>query len=392
MGTALRMGSISRYIFRTTFGAFLLVLVSLTAVIWVTQALHDFDLVTSQGQTLLAFLGITSLIIPLLVLVIAPIALLIAVAHVLNKLSTDSEIIVMNAAGMSPWVLFRAFMMVALVVSLMVTAISAYFAPKGLRMLRDWLTEVRAGVVSSVVQPGRFTPLEHNVTIHIRERRPNGQLAGILLDDRRNRKERLSVLAENGELLDNDKGTFLILKDGILQRYASDQRDPAMVEFDRYAFDLSQFTGGPQAVQYSIRERYLWQLLWPDAKDQLLVEQPGQYRAELHDRLITPLYPIVFVIIAFAYLGAPRTTRQSRTMSMLGAVGGVALLRMIGFASTVFGAVAPVLLVLQYVAVTLAIALGLWVVHSGLVLEPPAFVANWLSALSERISRRFATS
>jgi lipopolysaccharide export system permease protein len=392
MGTALRMGSISRYIFRTTFSAFLLVLVSLTAVIWVTQALHDFDLVTSQGQTLLAFLGITSLIIPLLVLVIAPIALLIAVAHVLNKLSTDSEIIVMNAAGMSPWVLFRAFMLVAIVVSLMVTAISAYFAPKGLRMLRDWLTEVRADVVSSVVQPGRFTQLEHNVTIHIRERRPNGQLAGILLDDRRNRKERLSVLAENGELLDNDKGTFLILKDGILQRYASDQRDPAMVEFDRYAFDLSQFTGGPQAVQYSIRERYLWQLLWPEGNDQFLKEQPGQFRAELHDRLITPLYPIAFVIIAFAYLGAPRTTRQSRTMSMLGAVGGVALLRMIGFASTVFGAVVPALLVLQYAAMAVAIALGLWVVHSGLVLEPPAFVTNWLAALSERISQRFATS
>jgi len=164
------------------------------------------------------------------------------------------------------------------------------------------------------------------------------------------------------------------------------------VEFDRYAFDLSQFTGGPQAVQYSIRERYLWQLLWPDAKDQLLVEQPGQYRAELHDRLITPLYPIVFVIIAFAYLGAPRTTRQSRTMSMLGAVGGVALLRMIGFASTVFGAVVPALLVLQYAATAVAIALGLWVVHSGLVLEPPAFVTNWLAALSERISQRFATS
>ena len=36
------MGSISRYIFRTTFGAFLVVLVSLTAVIWVTQALRDF--------------------------------------------------------------------------------------------------------------------------------------------------------------------------------------------------------------------------------------------------------------------------------------------------------------------------------------------------------------
>src|SRR6185436_19763705 len=109
-GTTLRMGSISRYIFRTTLGAFLVVLVSLTAVIWVTQALRDIDIMTSQGQTILVFVGITGLIIPLLVLVIAPIALLIAVAHVLNKLSNDSEIIVMNAAGMSPWVLFRAFL------------------------------------------------------------------------------------------------------------------------------------------------------------------------------------------------------------------------------------------------------------------------------------------
>jgi lipopolysaccharide export system permease protein len=385
------MGSISRYIFFTTLNAFLVVLVSLTAVIWVTQALHDFDLVTNQGQTILVFMGITGLIIPLLVLVIAPIALLIAVAHVLNKLSTDSEIIVMNAAGMSPWVLFRAFMMVTLVVALLVAAISTYFAPKGLRMLRDWLTEVRANVVSTIVQPGRFTSIEQGVTIHIRERRANGQLAGILLDDRRNPNERLTVLAEAGELVDNDKGTFLILQKGIVQRHAADQRDPAMVVFDRYAFDLSQFAAGPQAVKYSIRERYLWQLLMPDPKDQFYIKQPGQFRAELHDRLMAPLYPIAFVVIAFAYLGAPRTTRQSRTVSMLGAIGGVGLLRLIGFASTVFGATMPWMLSLQYVAMALALVSGLWVIRRGLILEPPAFIVDWVTALTARITQRFAT-
>src|SRR5674476_668382 len=130
-GRRREMGSISRYIFRTTFGAFLIVLVSLTALIWVTQALRDFDLMTNQGQTILVFVGITGLIIPLLILVIAT---------------------------------------------------SAYFAPKGLRMLRDWLTEVRADVVSNLVQPGRFANIENGVTLRIRERRSNGQLAGILLD------------------------------------------------------------------------------------------------------------------------------------------------------------------------------------------------------------------
>src|SRR3569833_458606 len=368
------MGSINRYIFRTTFGAFALVLISLTAVIWVTQALRDIDIMTSQGQTILVFVGITGLIIPLLVLVIAPIALLIATAHVLNKLSTDTEIIVMNAAGMSPWILFRAFMSVAIVVSIIVLSISAYFAPKGLRMLRDWLTEVRANVVSTIVQPGRFTSIESGVTIHIRERRANGHLVGIILAARRNPEERMTVVSERGELVDNDNGTFLVLQTGVVQRQQVGKKDPAMVAFDRYAFDLSQFSAGPQAVKYSIRERYLWQLMFPDPNDSSYVEQPGQFRAEQHDRLIAPLYPIAFVIIAFAYLGAPRTTRQSRTMSMLGAIGGVALLRLIGFASTVFGANAPWMLVLQYVAAAFAIGGGAFVIHRGLIIEPPALL------------------
>ena len=385
------MGSIGRYIFRTTFVAFLVILVSLTAVIWVTQALHDIDLVTSQGQSILVFVFITGMIIPLLVLVIAPIALLIAIAHVLNKMSTDSEIIVMNAAGMSPWILFRAFLSVAVVVSICVLVISAYFAPKGLRMLTDMLTEVSADVVTNLVQPGRFVPIESGVIMRIRERRSNGQLVGIFLDDQRDPAQRVTIIADSGELLDNANGTFLVLQQGMVQRFQAKQPDPTMVVFDRYAFDLSTLVHGQQAVKYSVRQRYLWQLLFPDPKDPIYLEQPNEFRAELHDRLIAPIYPIAFAVIAFAYLGAPRTNRQSRTVSMLGAVGGVALLRLAGFVSTVFGATMPWMLSLQYIGLALAFGGGLFVIHRGLIIEPPAFLDKWLAALAERVTRRVAT-
>src|SRR5215472_10394518 len=125
------MGSIGWYIFRTTFGAFLVILFSLTAIIWLTHALRDIDLMTNQGQTILVFIGITGLIIPQLVLIIAPIALMIAIAHTLNRLATDSEIIVMNAAGMSPWRLFRPFAYATVVVAILVAFIAAYLAPDG---------------------------------------------------------------------------------------------------------------------------------------------------------------------------------------------------------------------------------------------------------------------
>src|SRR5580698_6924518 len=123
------MGSIGRYMFRATMGAFLIALVSLTVVIWFTQAMRDFDLITSQRQTLLVFVGITGLIVPLLIMMIAPIALVLAAAHVLNKLGSDSEIIVMNAAGLSPWRLLTPFLAAAIVVSVMVAGIAAYVSP-----------------------------------------------------------------------------------------------------------------------------------------------------------------------------------------------------------------------------------------------------------------------
>ena len=177
------MGSIGWYVFRTTMVAFLITLVSLTVVIWFTQAMRDFDLITSQRQTLFVFVGITGMIIPLLVMILAPIALVMVVAHVLNKLGSDSEIIVMNAAGMSPWLLLRPFLACAIVVSLLVAGIAAYISPVSLRKLRDWGAQVRADILTNIVQPGRFTTVGGNLTFHIADRRPNGLLEGIFVDE-----------------------------------------------------------------------------------------------------------------------------------------------------------------------------------------------------------------
>jgi lipopolysaccharide export system permease protein len=382
------MGSIGRYIFRTTFGAFLMVLVSLTGAIWLTQALRDVDLMTSQGQTVLVFIGITSLIIPHLVLVIAPIALVVAVAHNLHKLTTDSEIIVMNGAGMQPWRLLQPFVAATVVASVMLACISAYVAPESLRMLRRWLTEVRTDLVSNIVQPGRFIAIESGLAFNIRERRPNGLLVGILMDDRRDPAQRVTIMAERGEILKNSQGNFLILESGSIQRHEVKQRDPNIVLFDRYAFDLSQFSAGPQTIKYSVRERYLWQLWKPDPADPQYKEQPGQFRAELHDRLLAPAYPLAFVLIAFAFLGAPRTTRQSAAWSMTAVILAVAGLRLIGFASTVFTIKYPAAVAVQYFAVAGTIVASLYAISRGLIIEPPAFLTNAVTNVSNWVSQR----
>src|SRR5260221_1811431 len=359
---AVAMGSIDRYIFRTTLASFALVLVSLTGVIWITQALRGIDLMTSQGQTIVTFLGVTSLVIPALVLIISPIALMIAIAHTLNKLATDSEIIVMNAAGFSPFRLFRPFLYATLAVAVMVAVISAYLAPDGMRRLKQWDAEITADVLANILQPGRFAQLDQNLTIRIRERQPGGLLVGIFVDDRRDPKERVSIIADHGTVLKTQGGSFLILEDGNLERFEVGKRDPALVAFGRYAFDMSKFSNQGRDITLGIRERYLWELLSPLASDPGYGQLPGQFRPELHDLFMAPIYPFAFAALTFAFLGAPRTTRQSRNFSISSAILAVFGLRMAGFACSVMAVKSPLAPIIQYLILARAIGPGLWII------------------------------
>jgi lipopolysaccharide export system permease protein len=381
------MGSIGWYVFRTTMVAFLITLVSLTVVIWFTQAMRDFDLITSQRQTLFVFVGITGMIIPLLVMILAPIALVMAASHVLNKLGSDSEIIVMNAAGMSPWLLLRPFLAAALVVSIMVAGIAAYISPVSLRMLRDWGAQVRADILTNIVQPGRFTTVGGNLTFHIADRRPNGLLVGIFVDDARDPKEHSTYLAEQGEIVKNENGSFLGMEGGSIQRVSAGERDPRIITFDRYAFDLSKFSSGPQNSNYTVREKYIWELLWPKVDDALFIAQPDQYRSELYDRLATPLYPITFIVLAYTFLGPPQTTRQSRTLALLGMIGAVAALRLVGFVSVIVGVRVPAVLSLQFIALIGTLIACIWQISRGQAIEPSTIVVRIATAISERAAR-----
>ena len=377
------MSAIDRYIVRTTLMAFLLVLVSLTGVIWITQALRGIDLMTGQGQSILVFLGVTGLAIPLLAMIIAPLALLIAVMHTLNRLATDSEIIVMNAAGLSPGRFLRPFMIATCIVSLLVAFLSIYLAPECLRALRKWQTEIGADVLTNILRPGEFQKLGP-LTIRIQGRQPGGLLVGIFIDDQRNPAERINILADRGTVQKNERGSFLILQEGNLQRFETGKREPALVAFNSYAFDLSQFSNVVQSVTYGPRERSMGDLISPPEDDPVFKRVPGEFRSELHDRIFAPIYPFVFVLMAFAILGAPRTTRQNRNFAIALLVVGILVVRIAGFGLSTTSNSQPVAVLVQYLMLAAVGAGSFWLILRGVIIDAPANLLAPINALFNR--------
>ena len=124
----------------------------------------------------------------------------------------------------------------------MVAFIAAYLAPDGMRRIKQWDAEITADILTNILQPGRFAQLDRDLTIRIRERQPGGVLGGIFVDDRRDPKERVTIIADHGTILKNENGSYLVLEDGNLERFEAGKRDPALVAFGRYAFDMSKFS------------------------------------------------------------------------------------------------------------------------------------------------------
>ena len=166
----------SRYMFWQVTNAFLVILLTLTSVVWLATALKELNLITSKGQGMLLFMQMTGLTLPSLVALIAPNAVLMATLYTLDRLNGDSELIVMTAAGAPVSRFAKPFILLASIVGIAILFANVFLNPACMRALRGFITEVRADLISQVIQPGRFSSPETGLTFHIRDRSPGGEL------------------------------------------------------------------------------------------------------------------------------------------------------------------------------------------------------------------------
>ncbi len=375
----------SRYVFRQAAGALLLILSSLSGIVWIALALRQFEVVTSQGQNAWTLMAMTTLGVPNLLALIAPFALLIAVMHTLNRLNGDSELIVMTASGGTIWIVARPLLLLAAIVASAVAFVNHIGMPWSLRMLRDYVVEVRTDLLSQVLQPGKFSSPESGVTFHIRERAPNGDILGLIMHDTRSGKSAMSYLAERSQIVKQDSGAYMIMSAGHVLSQDDIKQPPRIVAFDRYALDLDAFDQKiSDDKDLRPRERYYSELVNPDPESRFYKRNPGQFQAELHERFASPLYPLAFVFIALAAAGSAQSTRTNRTRSVVTGFAAGAGLRLAGLGLNNVVSVNAMMIPLLYLLPLTAIAISLLVIlRTGQQRPGQGRVSRALDAISE---------
>ena len=382
----------SRYVFRQAAGATILILLSLTSVVWIGVALRQLELMTSQGQDVLRFLTMTTLALPGMLALIGPIALLIASIHVLNRLASDSELIVMTAGGTPVWALLKPLGFLALLVALAVSGVNHWVGPWSQRLLREYTLLVRSDLIGQVIQPWRFTEPEPRLTIHIRDRAPNGELLGLLLHDARDPKQVASYLAERAQIIKQRGDEYLRMQNGHIVRGADDGKAPQIIAFTEYVIDLNQLDQRPEMAEVGMRprERYTTELLRPAADDAATRRDTNRDRgrvvSELHERFSSALYPFAFVLIVLAYAGGAQSTRQNRFRGLVSAFAAGLLCRVLGIAANNMVAVRPSAAYLLYVIPVAAALLAAIATQRGVAPRPTPRPLAAIRAMLDRLS------
>ncbi len=368
------MATLERYILRQCFGVMIFVTAALSAAIWLAQSLRLIDLIVNRGLSIEVFLYLALLILPRFLDIVLPIGVFIAVLFTFNRLTAESELVVMRSAGLSHLALAKPVLILAGIAFLILMSLSAYFLPASNRAFKDMQFEIRNRFVSSLIQEGTFTTISDKLTIYIRSRDERGEVVGLLINDNREPHRPVTILAERGLFADTPAGSRIVMVNGNRQQFDPETRKLSLLTFDRYTLDLDSLHDAPIVRFREAQERFLDELFFPptDASPGLRLG----FIIEAHQRILIPLSALSFSVIPLACLLPGEFNRRGQLKRALLAIVLAFLFELLGIGVNDLASRAAAAIPLMY-------ATGLSAVRSGVGAPYAREHKAWLPAAQD---------
>jgi len=349
------MRLIERYLFRQMMGPTILATAALSGVALLSQTLSALSILVDQRQGLMTFGKIILLAMPQLVVLILPVAVLVAALITINRLHTEHEIVICYAAGMSRRDVVAPAIRLSAILAVVSLVMTLWIQPWSFRALRDTLTTVRTDVVATMIKPGAFTHPAPGVTVYAQSVDDDGTIHNLFVNRDIGKGHDVTITAREGRLRRRGGAAMLVMRHGANQEF-SKLGVLNYLSFDEYIVDLRPLMALERAVRYKLSDRYPHELFFPDLSQPWERANVNSMLAEGHSRLATPLYVMAFMAMAMAaVLGGP-FHRMGYGARIAGVAAIAVVVRASGFAVQAAAASNPALNIAQYLVPVLAMA------------------------------------
>jgi lipopolysaccharide export system permease protein len=306
---------------------------------------------------------LAALILPRFLDIVLPIGVFIAVLFTFNRLTGESELVVMRSAGLSHLALAKPVLLLAGIAFSVLMSLSTYFLPASNRAFKDLQFEIRNRFVSSLIQEGTFTTISDKLTIYIRSRNDRGEVTGLLISDSRDPQKPVTILAERGVFVDSPTGARIVMVNGNRQQFDPESRKLSLLTFESYTLDLGAWRDAPVVRFREAQERFLGELFTPPADADASLR--ATFLAEAHQRILVPLSAFSFCVIPLACLLPGELNRRGQLKRVLVAIGLAFAFELLDIGVNNLAFRSPAAIPLMYMADLLPFALGFGILLRG---------------------------
>lgn len=251
---------IDRYILREFGVFFVLAWFVATFVLVLDKLLGLLSLVLTYRLDWLTSVRFLSYTLPTISGFALPIALLIGCTLAFNRLSTDSEYVVLKASGISLYRLLLPLLAAASIISLLSSFILMYVSPWGFQGLRHLIFDVARSRAQYHLQAREFDDTFRDLVVYVEQTQPEARrVQGVFIADARTPFPQV-ITAREGKVLTYTETMQVVLRleQGHVHRYLPAHQRYQWLRFDRYEVRLDLDTRLAPQVSSAVRPRELF--------------------------------------------------------------------------------------------------------------------------------------
>ena len=287
---------------------FIVILLTLTFIAWVVQAVNYLEFVTEDGHSFGVYFLYSLLSLPKITAKLLPFVYFVSLFTILLNFEKNNELIIYWCAGINKITFTNQIIKISIIFTIFQILFSSFLVPYSQDKARSFLRSSDIDMFASLIREKKFIDTVEKLTFFIEKINQDGEMKNIFLRDLSAKK---TIFAKKGIILKKNKSNFLILVDGII--HSEKNNTINALNFTKTEINLSKFktksTTFPKIQEkntlallncYKYFENKFDKFLTVDTEVETCNPTMQEIREEINKRFGAPIYiPLLTVLLSF---------------------------------------------------------------------------------------------
>lgn len=226
-------------LYNEIFVFFVICSLTLTLIVWILQAVNFLDIISEDGHSISTYFYYSLLNIPKIFNKLLLLSFFLSLYYILNIYEDKNQLVIYWINGINKFEFLKKIIFLSLIFAFFSIILSYFIVPFTQNKARSFIRSSNLDFFPSLIKQRKFIDTVEDLTIFLDYKKENS-ISRILIKDSSNPNNSQVILAKEGQIINDPENKFLILKDGKIINYGTENNSVSF-NFKETNFNLEKY-------------------------------------------------------------------------------------------------------------------------------------------------------